>query len=147
MNDNELYKQARIRVKNKIRNASDKDIIIDQEKEIMYYRKTIEYLKEKTKTFEEDNESPKPYDVTEIRIKNEDYIIKYNRDIDIVLLNVHFIKLVNDKEIIRIAKMNEFDIINITRQKLYEQKHNINVMQNKKEPPLYSINIMPMGER
>lgn len=129
MNDNELYKQARARVKNKIRNASDKDIIIDQEKEIIYYRKTIEQLKEKAKTFKEDNELPKQYEnVVEIRIKNEDYIIKYNRDIDIVLLSVHFIKLVNDKEIIRIGKMNEFDITNITRQKLYEQKHNINVM-------------------
>lgn len=118
MDDNELYKKARARVKNKIRNASDKDIIIDQEKEIMYYRETIEHLKEKTKTFEEDNELPKPYEnVTEIRIKNEDYIIKYNRDIDIVSLSVHFIKLVNDKEKIRIAKMNEFDITNITRQK------------------------------
>lgn len=129
MDDNELYKKVRARVKNKIRNASDKDIIIDQEKEIMYYRKTIEQLKEKTKIFEEDNELPKPYEnVAEIRIKNEDYIIKYNRDIDIVLLSVHFIKLVNDKEIIRIAKMNEFDITNITRQKIYEQEHNIDVM-------------------
>lgn len=118
MNDNELYKKVRARVKNKIRNASDKDIIIDQEKEIMYYRKTIEQLKEKTKIFEEDNKLPKPYEnVAEIRIKNEDYIIKYNRDIDIVLLIVHFVKLVNDKEIRRIAKMDEFDITNITRQK------------------------------
>nr|DAJ63284.1 MAG TPA: hypothetical protein [Caudoviricetes sp.] len=129
MDDNELYKKVRARVKNKIRNASDKDIIIDQEKEIMYYRKTIEQLKEKTKIFEEDNELPKQYEnVDEIRIKNEDYIIKYNRDIDIVLLSVHFIKLVNDKEIIRIAKMNEFDITNITRQRIYEQEHNIDVM-------------------
>lgn len=129
MDDNELYKKVRARVKNKIRNASDKDIIIDQEKEIMYYRKTIEQLKEKTKIFEEDNELPKPYEkVAEICIKKEDYIIKYNRDIDIVLLSVHFIKLVNDKEIIRIGKMNEFDITNITRQKIYEQEHNINVM-------------------
>lgn len=129
MDDNELYKKVRARVKNKIRNASDKDIIIDQEKEIMYYRKTIEQLKEKTKIFEEDDELPKPYEnVAEIRIKNEDYIIKYNRDIDIVLLSVHFIKLVNDKGIIRIDKMNEFDITNITRQKIYEQEHNIDVM-------------------
>ena len=129
MDDNELYKKVRARVKNKIRNASDKDIIIDQEKEIMYYIKTIEHLKEKTKIFEENNELPKRYEnVDEIRIKNEDYIIKYNRDIDIVLLSVHFIKLVNDKEIIRIAKMNEFDITNITRQKIYKQEHNIDVM-------------------
>ena len=129
MDDNELYKKARARVKNKIGNVSDKDIIIDQEKEIMYYRKTIEHLKEKTKTFEENTELPRSYEnVVEIRIKNEDYIIKYNRDIDIVLLSVHFIKLVNDKETIRIAKMNEFDITNITRKKLYQQKHNINIM-------------------
>ena len=129
MDDNELYKKARARVKNKIGNVSDKDIIIDQEKEIMYYRKTIEHLKEKTKTFEEDTELPRLYEnVVEIRIKNEDCIIKYNRDTDIVLLSVHFIKLVNDKETIRIAKMNEFDITNITRKKLYQQKHNINIM-------------------
>lgn len=131
MNDDELYKQARARIKNKKRNASDKDIIIDQEKEIMYYRKTIEQLKEETKTFKEDNKLPKLYEyenVVEIRIKNEDYIIKYNRDIDTVLLSVYFISLVNDKEAIRINKKNEFDITNITRQKLYEQKHNLNIM-------------------
>lgn len=131
MNDDELYKQARARIKNKKRNASDKDIIIDQEKEIMYYRKTIEQLKEETKTFKEDNKLPKlcEYEnVVEICIKNEDYIIKYNRDIDTVLLSVYFIKLVNDKEAIRINKKNEFDITNITRQKLYEQKHNLNIM-------------------
>ena len=120
MNDDRLYKQARARVENKIRNASDKDIIIDQEKEIMYYRKTIEQLKEETKTFKEDNKLPKlsEYEnVVEIRIKNEDYIIKYNKDIDTVLLSVYFIKLVNDEEVIRIDKKNEFDITNITRQK------------------------------
>lgn len=123
MNDDELYKQARARIKNKKRNASDKDIIIDQEKEIMYYRKTIEQLKEEIKTFKEDNKLSKlsEYEnVVEIRIKNEDYIIKYNKDIDIVLLSVYFIKLVNDEEVIRIDKKNEFDITNITRQKQHE---------------------------
>ena len=128
MDDNELFEQARRRVQNKIsrRCVTNKDVIVDQEKEIMYYRKTIEHLKEKTKTFEEDNKVPRPYEnVAEIRIKNEDYIIKYNRDIDIVLLSVHFIKLVNDKEIIRIKKMNEFDITNITRQKSYEQEYDV----------------------
>lgn len=127
MDDDKLYKQARARVENKIRNTSDKDIIIDQEKEIMYYRRTIEHLKENK--FKEDNELPKQYEnVDEIRIKNEDYIIKYNKDTDMFSLSVHFIKLVNDKETIRLAKMNEFDITNITRQKLYEQKHNLNIM-------------------
>ena len=123
MNDDELYKQARARIKNKKRNASDKDIIIDQEKEIMYYRKTIEQLKEETKTFKEDNKLPKLYEyenVVEIRIKNEDYIIKYNRDIDTVLLSVYFISLVNDKEAIRINKKNEFNITNITRKKQHK---------------------------
>ena len=129
MDDEKLYKQARARVENKIRNASDKDIIMDQEKEIMYYRRTIEHLKEKQNTFKEDNELPKQYEnVDEIRIKNEDYIIKYNKDTDMFSLSVHFIKLVNDEETIRLAKMNEFDITNITRQKLYEQKHNLNIM-------------------
>jgi hypothetical protein len=123
LNDDELYKQARVRIKNKKRNASDKDIIIDQEKEIMYYRKTIEQLKEETKTFKEDNKLPKLCEhenVVEIRIKNEDYIIKYNKDIDTVLLSVYFIKLVNDKEAIIIDKKNEFNITNITRQKQHE---------------------------
>ena len=129
MNDDRLYKQARARVENKIRNASDKDIIMDQEKEIMYYRRTIEQLKEKQNIFKEDNELPKQYEnVDEIRIKNEDYIIKYNKDTDMFSLSLYFIKLVNDEEIIRLAKMNEFDITNITRQKLYEQKHNLNIM-------------------
>ena len=125
MNDDELYKQARARIKNKKRNASDKDIIIDQEKEIMYYRKTIEQLKEETKTFKENNKLSKlcEYEnVVEVRIKNEDYIIKYNRDIDTVLLSVYFIRLVNDKEVIRIDKKNEFDITNITRLKQHELK-------------------------
>ena len=123
MDDNELYKKVRARVKNKIRNASDKDIIIDQEKEIMYYRKTIEQLKEERKTLKEDNKLPKlcEYEnVVEIRIKNEDYIIKYNKDIDTVLLSVYFIKLVNDKEATIIDKKNEFNITNITRQKQHE---------------------------
>ena len=129
MDENELYKKARARVENKIRNVSDKDIIIDQEKEILYYRRTIENLKEKQKTLKKGNELPKQYDnVDEISIKNEDYIIKYNENTDMFSLNVRFIKLVNDKEIIRIAKMNEFDITNITRQQLYEQEHNSNVM-------------------
>lgn len=125
MNDDELYKQARARIKNKKRNASDKDIIIDQEKEIMYYRKTIEQLKEETKTFKENNKLSKlcEYEnVVEVRIKNEDYIINYNRDIDTVLLSVYFIRLVNDKEVIRIDKKNEFDITNITRLKQHELK-------------------------
>lgn len=129
MDDDELYKKARARVENKIRNVSDKDIIIDQEKEIMYYRRTIESLKEKQKTFKEDNELPRQYDnVDEIRIKNEDYIIKYNQDTDMFSLSARFIKLVNDKETIRIAKRNEFDITNITRQQLYEQEHDFNIM-------------------
>nr|DAQ61969.1 MAG TPA: hypothetical protein [Caudoviricetes sp.] len=89
----------------------------------MYYRKTIEQLKEETKTFKEDNKLPKLCEhenVVEIRIKNEDYIIKYNKDIDTVLLSVYFIKLVNDKEAIIIDKKNEFNITNITRQKQHE---------------------------
>lgn len=47
MDDNELYKKARARVKNKIRNASDKDIIIDQEKKLCIIEKQLNILKRK----------------------------------------------------------------------------------------------------
>ena len=95
MDDEKLYKQARARVENKIRNASDKDIIMDQEKEIMYYRRTIEHLKEKQNTFKEDNELLKQYEnVDEIRIKNEDYIIKYNKDVDMFSLSAIHVKTI-----------------------------------------------------
>lgn len=52
MNDNELYEQARNREERNIkrRGISDKDIIIQQEKEIQYYRQRIERILDKKST-------------------------------------------------------------------------------------------------
>lgn len=49
MNDNELYEQARARVQRKIkgRSVKNKDIIVDQEKEIRYYRERIQKMMDK----------------------------------------------------------------------------------------------------
>lgn len=52
MNDNELYERARKRVQEKIKGRSvhNKDVIIDQEKEIEYYRNRIkEFMNKDTK--------------------------------------------------------------------------------------------------
>ena len=79
MKDIELYKKARRRVENKnrgkVNTLTDKDIIIDQEKEIEYYRQKIQNLtnKEINKRIETfDNEY-------ETIINGEDYLIKYNK--------------------------------------------------------------------
>ena len=49
MDDNELYEQARARVQRKIkgRSVKNKDIIVDQEKEIRYYRERIQKMMDK----------------------------------------------------------------------------------------------------
>lgn len=51
----------------------------------------------------------------EIKINDEDYIIKYNKDTDAIILNAYLIKLVKEQNINRIYKYNEFKIINRTR--------------------------------
>lgn len=115
MNDNELFEQARIRIQKQIKGRciSDKDIIVEQEKEIMYYRKKIQNIIEKNKTVQIVN-----YDnIFEISINNEQYIIRYNNNTNIVELNIYLIKLINEKDKCLIMKDKEFKIINATRMK------------------------------
>ena len=107
MNDNELFEQARRRVQNKQKGrcVRNKDVIIDQEKEIQYYREKIQTMKKERELDKE----------LEIEINNEEYLIKYNNNTDAVVLNTYLTKLVHDKELYRIEKNNEFKIINKTR--------------------------------
>lgn len=53
----------------------------------------------------------------EITIKKEEYLIRYNNNTDIALLNAYLINMVNEQEIDRIIKNDEFEIINKTRLK------------------------------
>lgn len=55
----------------------------------------------------------------EITINNEDYIIEYNgnREINLIELNVYITKLINEKDKIIICKDNQFRIINTTRER------------------------------
>lgn len=111
MVDTELFEQARRRVQKKIKGrcVTNKDVIVDQEKEIMYYREKIRKMMDSLKNKKElDKEF-------EIKIKDEDYIIKYNSDADKVMLNTYLVKLVNEKDIYGISKDNEFKIVNKTR--------------------------------
>ena len=64
MNDLELFEKARRRVQNKIKGrcVTNKDVIVDQEREILYYRDKIERMitskqvEFETKTFYADGE-------------------------------------------------------------------------------------------
>lgn len=50
-----------------------------------------------------------------ITINREDYCIRYNNNVDMVMLNAYLIKIINNKDkIIRIGKDNEFYIENVT---------------------------------
>ncbi len=75
MNDNELFEQARKRVQKKFRGkcVRNKDVIVDQEREIQYYRERIQNMMKKTNN-EESN------------LKNDDTIgsisIKLNLEAD-----------------------------------------------------------------
>lgn len=113
MNDNELFEQARRRVQKKIkgRQVTNKDVIVDQAKEIEYYRNKIQKMKSITSNKEGLNKK------FEITIKGENYIILYNDNkANITILNAYLIKLVNEKEKISISKDNEFKILNKTRE-------------------------------
>lgn len=69
MSDTELYEKARRRVQKKIKGrcVTNKDVIIDQEKEIEYYREKIQRLTDKKKeTFDKE---------LEVTIKSEDYLL------------------------------------------------------------------------
>lgn len=113
MNDNELFEQARRRVQKKIkgRQVTNKDVIVDQAKEIEYYRNKIQNIKNITNNKEGFNKK------FEITIKGEEYIILYNDNkTDMTMLNAYLIKLVNEKDITGIRKDNEFKILNRTRE-------------------------------
>lgn len=113
MNDNELFEQARRRVQKKIKGrcVTNKDVIVEQERELEYYRNKNKDVTHNTKLFD------KQFEIT---INKEVYLIKYNdnKEINIVMLNAFIIKLVNEKDKIYIAKDNEFMIVNKTRYNL-----------------------------
>lgn len=112
-NDLELFEKARRRVQGKIKGrcVTNKDVIVDQEREIEYYRDKIKKLEDiihNRKVFN------KQFEIT---INDEEYLIKYNDDrkINTIMLNACLIKLVNEKDKTYIIKDNEFKIINKTR--------------------------------
>lgn len=113
MDDNELFKQARRRVQKKIKGrcVTNKNVIVDQEREIEYYRDKIKKLEDiihNRKVFN------KHFEIT---INDEEYSINYNDDkeTNTIMLNTYLIKLVNEKDKIHIIKDNEFEIVNKTR--------------------------------
>lgn len=110
MNDIELFEQARRRVQNKIKGrcVTNKDVIVDQEKEILYYREKIRRL-----TNSKDNKFKHEL---EIKINNEEYIIKYNDNADSIVLNSYLVKMIYEEETYEITKGEQFSIINKTRE-------------------------------
>ena len=116
MSDTELYEKARRRVQKKIKGrcVTNKDVIIDQEKEIEYYREKIQRLTDKKKeTFDKE---------LEVTIKSEDYLIKYNDDTDLVELMMYVNKLIIETDLNRMYKDGEFRIYNKTRMKKLEEE-------------------------
>lgn len=111
MDDNELFEQARRRVQNKIkgRSVKNKDVIIEQEKEIEYYREKIKKLTNNKKDIFDKE--------LEVTIESEDYLIQYNKDTDLVTLIMYINKLIIEKDLNRIYKDGEFRIYNKTRMK------------------------------
>lgn len=116
MENIELFERARNRVQKKIKGrcVTNKDVIIDQEKEIQYYRERIQKL---TNISDSINSLDKKI---EISINKEDYLIKYKNGTDNIILNSYLIKLVYEKDKYIIEKTNEFRIINKTR---YNKSH------------------------
>ena len=116
VNDNELFERARRRVQEKIKGrcVTNKDVIIDQEKEIEYYRQKIQRLTNaKTKNFNKE---------LEVTIKDEDYLIQYNSDTDLVTLMMYVNKLIIETDLNTIYKNEEFRIYNKTRMKKLEEE-------------------------
>ena len=98
MNDEKLYLKARQRIENMKRknNITDSEIIIELEKEIEHYRERINKFLDKSLGIKNNYEI---YDrEIEITIKDEEYLIKYNNNIDTVLLNVYVNKLIAEKD-------------------------------------------------
>ena len=114
MNDIELYEKARKRVQKKIKGrcVTNKDVIIDQEKEIEYYREKIRTLTNKaSENFDKE---------LEININNEDYLIKYNNYTNLVELMMYINKVIIETNINRVYKIGKFKIYNKTRMNKYE---------------------------
>ena len=113
MDDNKLFEQARRRVQMKIKGRciTNKDVIVDQEREIEYYRDKIKKLEGIIHSRETFNKQ------FEITINDEKYLINYNDDkeTNTIMLNAYLIKLVNEKDKYYIIKDNEFKIVNKTR--------------------------------
>ena len=113
--DIELFEQARRRVQRKIKGrcVRNEEVIIDQEKEIVYYRNKIRKL---TKIIEKKAESENNFKKElELTIKEEEYLIRYNDNTDAILLTMYINKIINDPEIVKIFKDKEFKIWNKTR--------------------------------
>ena len=116
MNNNELFEQARRRIQNKIKGRSvrNKDVIIEQEKEIEYYREKIKKLTNNKKDIFDKE--------LEVTIESEDYLIQYNKDTDLVTLIMYINKLIIEKNLNRIYKDGEFRIYSKTRMKKMKGK-------------------------
>lgn len=106
----ELYKETRKRLQRGNKEIlTDKDIIELLATEIKQYREKIKrltYIAENKKELDKE---------LEISINNEDYLIKYNKDTDAVILNACLTRLVNEKTLKAVHKDNEFKIYNLTR--------------------------------
>ena len=124
MNNNELYEQVRKRYQRTYLGKcfSDKDIIIKQEEEIKHYRERINKFLDKSLGIE--NSTNYLNKELEININNEDYLIKYNNNTDIVKLMMYVNKLINDSDIRMICSNEEFKIYNKTRIQREESKFN-----------------------
>ena len=124
MNNNELYEQVRKRYQRTYLGKcfSDKDIIIKQEEEIKHYRERINKFLDKSLGIE--NSTNYLNKELEININNEDYLIKYNNNTDIVKLMMYVNILINDSDIRMICSNEEFKIYNKTRIQREESKFN-----------------------
>lgn len=110
MNDNELFEQARKRVqkKTKGRCVRNKDVIVEQEKEIQYYREKIQIMTSESKY--KNKRFNNKFNVT---INDETYVVEYDDNVKQIELNAYLIKMINEGCRI-IKKENEFRIENVT---------------------------------
>lgn len=58
----------------------------------------------------------------QIELNYEKYNIQYRKETDPIMLSVYLIKIIEDKDIMRIAKDNEFYIKNLTRLQEYKRQ-------------------------
>lgn len=95
MSDIELYEKARRRVQEKIKGrfVTDTDIIVDQEKEIMYYRDKINKLTDKDKNKNGSNINIKMHleaDETIQKLKEVNEVLKEIKDKIITIEGIDF---------------------------------------------------------